>query len=132
MEYRINILFHQHWICISAQLKILDQFKGAPRGHVCPVVNINSQLMAFTMTFLPLCFFSSQMALMFSVMPGVLWSLPIRTLPLSLFPPFVSLHAIFSRYGHTHPTVRQSMELQRVAVIMLVNVLCCVTACPQD
>lgn len=34
---------------------ISDQFKGAPCGHVRPVVNISSHIMAFTLTFLPLC-----------------------------------------------------------------------------
>lgn len=56
--------------------------------------------MAFTLTFLPLCF-SSQMALMFLVMPSVLRSLLIRTLPLSLFCPCVCVFdCVF--HGHTH------------------------------
>ncbi len=54
--------------------------------------------MAFTLTFLPLCF-SSQMALMFLVMPSVLQSLLIRTLPLSFLPPCVCL-PVFSTDTH--------------------------------
>lgn len=65
-------------------------------------------------------------------MPGVLQSFSVRTLPLSFFPAFVCFRVLFHGYGNTHSTVRQSMELQRGAVIMLVNVLRCVTACPQD
>lgn len=61
--------------------------------------------MAFTMTFLPLCFFSSsstsQMALMSLVMPGVLRSFSVRTLPLSFFPAFVFPCAFPRIWKHT-------------------------------
>lgn len=71
------------------------------------------------------------MALIFLVMPSVLRKPPYKNFALQLFYSVCVFACAF--HGHTHiDTVRQSMELQCGAVIVLVNVLRCVTACPQD
>lgn len=117
--------FHQHSILFYPRLEILDQFKGTPCGHVYAAVNINSQLMAFTLTFLAL-FFPLQTALIFVFGNAQCAARP----PYKNFAPqlFCSV-TVFS----TEPdTASQSMELQCGVVIVLVNVLRCVTACPQD
>ena len=88
--------------------------------------------MAFTLTFLPLCSLFADSVTVFGNAKHAAKP-PYKNFAPQLFspPPFACLHLLYTDM-ETHSTVEQSMELQRGAMIVLVNVLRCVPACPQD
>lgn len=96
--------------------------------------------MAFTLTFISLSSLFTEAVNILGIVQRAANAPRKNFSPQVFFPPVCVVFFFFSfsppfalhRRGHMHSTLRQSMELQRGAVILLVNVLCCVTACPQD